>query len=158
MYLASSDIDPDQPYRSGFSFEELTKMIQKSRSTRIVVILDCCYSGSARISNGNEEVAAKIGQKAIDNKGPILGQGKYILSASQATQEAFALATGEHSVFTSRIMSDETSSPSTLACINTMPLFELCAHVKRSAGALVSGNSSWCGFIPVEHSPGYITT
>jgi uncharacterized caspase-like protein len=30
MYLASSDTDPDKPYRRGFSFEELTKMIQKS--------------------------------------------------------------------------------------------------------------------------------
>ena len=47
VYLASSDTDPDEPYRRGFSFEELRKMIQKSISTRVVVILDCCYSGSA---------------------------------------------------------------------------------------------------------------
>src|SRR5581483_7507657 len=38
MYLASSDTDPDKPYRRGFSFEELTKMIQKSVSDKIVVI------------------------------------------------------------------------------------------------------------------------
>ena len=35
MYLASSDTDPDKPYRKGFSFEELTKMIQKSISTSV---------------------------------------------------------------------------------------------------------------------------
>ena len=102
MYLASSDTDPDKPYRRGFSFEELTKMIQKSISTSIVVILDCCYSGSAKISKGHEEDAAKIGSTAIDEKSRKLplGQGKYILSASQAAQEAYALETGEHSIFT----------------------------------------------------------
>ena len=38
MYLASSDTDPDKPYRKGFSFEELTKMIQKSISTRVAPV------------------------------------------------------------------------------------------------------------------------
>jgi hypothetical protein len=46
MYLASSEIDPDAPYRRGFSFNELTKMIQRSVSIRIVTVLDCCYSGA----------------------------------------------------------------------------------------------------------------
>jgi Caspase domain len=102
MYLASSDTDPDKPYRKGFSFEELTKMIQKSISTSVVVILDCCYSGSAKVSKGHEEDAAKTGSTAIDEKSRKLplGQGKYILSASQAAQEAYALETGEHSIFT----------------------------------------------------------
>jgi hypothetical protein len=102
IYLASSDTDPDKPYRRGFSFEELRKMIQKSISTRIVVILDCCYSGSAKVSKGNEEDAAKIGRTTIEERSRKLleGQGRYILSASQAAQEAYALTTGEHSIFT----------------------------------------------------------
>ena len=45
IFFASSDIDPDAPYRKGFSFSDLTKMIQRSVSIRIVTILDCCYSG-----------------------------------------------------------------------------------------------------------------
>ena len=45
IYLASSEIDPDAPFRKGFSFNELTKMIQRSVSIRIVTVLDCCYSG-----------------------------------------------------------------------------------------------------------------
>jgi uncharacterized caspase-like protein len=101
-YLASSDVNPDEPGRRGFSFEELSKMIQKSISTSVVVILDCCYSGSAKVSKGDDEDAAKLGTKAIDETFRKLpeGQGKYILSASQAAQEAYALGTGEHSIFT----------------------------------------------------------
>ena len=59
MYLASSDTDPDKPYRRGFSFEELRKRMENTVPTKVVVILDCCYSGSAKISKGNEEDTGK---------------------------------------------------------------------------------------------------
>jgi tetratricopeptide (TPR) repeat protein len=102
MYLASSDTDSDKPYRRGFSFEELRKRMENTIATRVVVILDCCYSGSAKISKGNEEDAAKRGRLIIEQKLRKLpeGQGKYILSSSQSHQEAYALTTGEHSIFT----------------------------------------------------------
>ena len=106
MYLASSDIDPDKPYRRGFSFEELRKRMEKTIATRVVIILDCCYSGSAKISKGNEEDAAKIGRLIVEQKSRKLpeGQGKYILASSQPYQEAYALTTGEHSIFTSYLL------------------------------------------------------
>jgi len=102
IYLASSDTDPDKPYRRGFSFEELRMRIQNTIPTRVVVILDCCYSGSPKISKGSEEDAAKIGRLILEEKMKKLpeGQGKYILSSSQSHQEAYALTTGEHSIFT----------------------------------------------------------
>ena len=102
IYLASSDTDPDKPYRRGFSFEELRMRMQNTIPTRVVVILDCCYSGSAKISKGSEDDAAKIGRLILEEKMRKLpeGQGKYILSSSQSHQEAYALTTGEHSIFT----------------------------------------------------------
>lgn len=102
IYLASSEIDPDAPYRRGFSFNELTKMIQRSVSIRIVTVLDCCYSGAAKLSKGHEEDAAKLGTAAIDNRATVLqqGEGKCLLAASQAAQEAYALKEGDHSIFT----------------------------------------------------------
>ncbi|MFZ0514306.1 MAG: pentapeptide repeat-containing protein [Candidatus Nitrosopolaris sp.] len=101
MYIASSDIDSEEPYRRGFPIEKLAKMMQRSTSTRVVVILDCCYSGLLKISKGNEQSAAKIGTTIIeDTSRKLQGQGKYILSASQALQEAYASRTGEHSLFT----------------------------------------------------------
>jgi hypothetical protein len=102
VYLSSSEINPNVPFRRGFSFNELTKMIQRSVSTRIVTILDCCYSGSAKVSKGHEDDAAKLGTAAIDNKSNILqqGEGKCILAASLAYQEAYALRERDHSIFT----------------------------------------------------------
>ena len=102
IYIASSDTDPDKPYRRSFSFEELRKRMENTIPTRVVVILDCCYSGSAKISKGSEEDVAKIGRIILEEKSRKLpeGQGKYILSSSQSHQEAYALTTGEHSIFT----------------------------------------------------------
>ena len=36
--------------------------MQNTISTKVVVILDCCYSGSTKISKGSEDDAAKIGR------------------------------------------------------------------------------------------------
>ncbi|MFY9797655.1 MAG: pentapeptide repeat-containing protein [Candidatus Nitrosopolaris sp.] len=102
VYLASSDIDPEEPYRRGFSLEELTKMMQRSISTRVVVILDCCHSGSVP-GKGNAEEATNKAIKAIDEKSKKLqGQRKCILAACQATQ--FAYTTREHSLFTQYLL------------------------------------------------------
>lgn len=103
VYLATSEIDPYLPNRRGFSFNELTKMIQRSISSRVIAILDCCYSGSAKLAKGSgDDDAAKLAVAAMDNRSRILkqGEGKCILAASQAYQEAFELVEQDHSVFT----------------------------------------------------------
>jgi uncharacterized caspase-like protein len=103
VFLATSEIDPDVPSRRGFNFSELTKMIRESVSRSIVAILDCCYSGSARISKGHEDNAAKLGRSTIDRQSErlaIRGEGKCILAASQAREEAYVLEEQNHSVFT----------------------------------------------------------
>jgi hypothetical protein len=100
VYLALSDIDFDNPYKGGISYVELTKVMQKCISTRVVIILDCCYRGSAMVTM-NEKDSAKVGEYILDEKSRKLpGQGKYILSSNETLQEAYALTTGQHSIFT----------------------------------------------------------
>ena len=84
MCLASSEINPDEPYRKGFSSYELTRLMQGSVSLRVVTILDCCYSGADKLSKGHEDDAAKIGTDALRSKARILqgeqqGEGKCLL-------------------------------------------------------------------------------
>jgi hypothetical protein len=103
LCLAPSEIDPaEDPHRRGFSSHELTRLMQKSVSLRVVTFLDCCFSGVATLGKepkGNENDAARLGKAAMDSILP-QGQGKYILSASQATQEAYELKQQNHSIFT----------------------------------------------------------
>jgi Caspase domain len=98
--LASSEIDYYSPRKMGFSSHELTTLIQESNSIRIVEVLDCCYSGAARIGKGiGREDAAILGAAAIENNARLLqqGEGKCLLAASQATEEAFGLSESGHS-------------------------------------------------------------
>jgi tetratricopeptide (TPR) repeat protein len=103
VFLASSEINHDAPFRKGFSFYDLTTTIERSNSTRIVTILDCCYSGAAKISKGHEEDATRLGTVAIDDKSRKLqeqGEGKCLLAASMGYQEAYGLKERGHSIFT----------------------------------------------------------
>jgi hypothetical protein len=101
-YLAPSETDPFSPDKNGFLFEEFTRLMNKCYSRKIVSILDCCYSGAARIGKGGADEAAKLGRMAIDNGSKTLerGEGKCILAASQAYQKAFETLAQDHSLFT----------------------------------------------------------
>jgi Caspase domain len=103
VFLATSDIDPNVPSKRGINFNELAKIIRDCVSTSIVAILDCCYSGSAMISKGHEDDAARLGSSTINRQSEMVaikGEGKCILAASQARGEAYALEEHNHSVFT----------------------------------------------------------
>ncbi len=95
-------LHPDNPRKRGFSFDDLTKLLQECISTKIVVILDSCYSGSAKISKGHEEDVVKIASAAIQRQSNEIntGEGRCILAASQALQEAYILEEKNHSIFT----------------------------------------------------------
>ena len=84
VYLSSSEINPDAPFRKGFSFTELTNMIQRSVSTRIVTILDSCYSGAAKLTKGQEEAAALLGAKGDEQAAANHGDTSYQQSIQNA--------------------------------------------------------------------------
>jgi hypothetical protein len=102
VYLATSEIDPNVPNKRGFSYYELTKMMSRTLSTQVITILDCCYSGAAKVSKGNENDAALKGSTAIDNGSEALrqGEGRCILAACLSSQEAYALKKGKNSFYT----------------------------------------------------------
>jgi len=98
-YIASSETEISYPWREGYSFEELSDMIDRSNSERKVVILDCCYSGSADLGKGTETASVAAGMVAVDNKIKA-GYGKCILAACRGTQESFGRTEGDNSQFT----------------------------------------------------------
>jgi uncharacterized protein YjbI with pentapeptide repeats len=106
-YLASSEIDPDTPYISGFSLGDLMRMIDRSYSTRVVTILDFVYSGSAKKSREQdtgiaEKEAARLGTNAVEENSANLMKDKrtYLLAASQGVQESFIKNESAQSAFT----------------------------------------------------------
>ena len=101
-YFAPYDIDPSEPDKDGFLFEDLTRLMNKSNSTKIVSILDCCYSGAAKIGKGNEEDNANLGRIAINKGSQKLksGEGRCILASSQEYQKAYDTVERSQSLYT----------------------------------------------------------
>jgi tetratricopeptide (TPR) repeat protein len=101
IYFSSSEIDPKLPHKRGFAFYELTKVIQNCFSRKIVVILDSCHSGSAKISKGHEEDEAKLGMAAINRISENFksGDGVCLLASSQPYQDSYKLEGTHHSLF-----------------------------------------------------------
>jgi type I restriction-modification system DNA methylase subunit len=101
LYLATSEINSDAPYARGFSFNELAKMAQRATASRVIIILDCCYSGSATFVKGGPDDAARLGRTAIDQGSSILeGEGRCIFSSCQGLNEAYEFEEKNHSFYT----------------------------------------------------------
>ena len=54
-YFACSETDPLLPYVNGIGFDFLSQLAHDCKSNKIVMILDCCYSGTATLGKGKGE-------------------------------------------------------------------------------------------------------
>lgn len=90
-FLATQEATEDDP---GLAMQELVDMANNSPAQTVLLILDCCFSGSA----GNP---AALRSDGLENKA-ILREGVTILTASRPTQLSYEI--GGHGVFTNLIL------------------------------------------------------
>ncbi len=102
LYFAAADTEVAQLDASAVSAEFLSRQMTRSRSQKIVVLLDCCYSGA--IARG---LRFRGGDK-IDVDENLGGTGRVIMTASSAMEYAFEgdelSGEGQPSVFTSAVV------------------------------------------------------
>jgi uncharacterized caspase-like protein len=100
-YLAPSNIDKNKPKHKGISFYDLEDSIEQSKSNRIIVVLDCCFSGSAGLE-GLKDDDTSVAKKARDvlDKQIKESEGRCILASSLAYQQSVIKKNLGHSLFT----------------------------------------------------------
>jgi hypothetical protein len=102
LYFAMPDTDTHSLDSTAVSAEFVERQIRRSRSRRIVLLLDCCYSGA--FARGSH---AKAGG-AVDLRERFEGRGRAILTASSAMEYAFegddVTGEGRPSVFTEALV------------------------------------------------------
>jgi tetratricopeptide (TPR) repeat protein len=106
-YLAPSNYDRNNPGRNGYTFEDLDYCIENSKSTRILAILDCCFSGAAGLEGlkgDNDESAANKVREALDRKMKAASEGRCILASSLSEQESVINRKLQHSLFTYHLL------------------------------------------------------
>ncbi|MGW3188501.1 chaperonin GroEL [Streptomyces ardesiacus] len=105
LYFAGTDTlkEPDLLESYAVPADFVSRQLQRCRSERKVLLLDCCFSGAFRLG-------AKGDSTSIDLGGPFDGSGTVVISATDETQLAFELVPegtgggGPLSVFTSALV------------------------------------------------------
>ncbi len=102
LFLAVRDSDRSMLHSTAIAASFVTRMMDRSRSKRQVLILDCCHSG-AFVSGmkGNAAPGSAVATREIFEG---TGYGRVVLTASDSTQYAWdgntVLGTAESSLFT----------------------------------------------------------
>jgi uncharacterized caspase-like protein len=104
LYLAMQDTDYANLDATAIPSDFVTRQMDRSRSCRIVLTLDCCYSGAfARGMAARADPAMHIGESFGGG-----GRGRIVLTASNARQYAFEDAevkgSSNPSIFTSALV------------------------------------------------------
>jgi helicase len=89
-HLIGHDTDPDHLDQTGFALEELTERFTSIPARRLLCILDCCFSGGmgAKVLMPDIRARGDLGT-AEEALAKMSGQGRVVLTASSATQEAW---------------------------------------------------------------------
>jgi formylglycine-generating enzyme required for sulfatase activity len=99
LYLTVTDTELEFPGATAIPATDISDEMDKSRSRRKVLILDCCHSGAFERTKGVP--GARVGTAGTFEGN---GFGRFVLTASDVTQYALdgdqAIGEPEHSVFT----------------------------------------------------------
>src|SRR4051794_12043627 len=102
LYFAATDTEVDHLDATAVWAEFVNRQMTNSRSRRIVLLLDCCYSGA--FASG---MTARAGE-GVDVKERFEGSGRAVLTASSAMEYSFEgdelSGEGNPSVFTSAVV------------------------------------------------------
>jgi hypothetical protein len=102
LYFAATDTEVAQLDATAVSAEFVSRQMTRSRSRKVIALLDCCYSGA--IARG----LTFRGGDRVDLDDHLGGNGRVILTASSAMEYAFEgeelTGTGNPSVFTTAVV------------------------------------------------------
>ena len=102
LHLATTDTEMDLLDATSISAAWLNAQLGRSRSRRVVVLLDCCFSGSFPFG-----VHARAAGD-VDVRGALNGRGRAVITASSAMEYAFEgnrlAGEGQPSIFTSAVI------------------------------------------------------
>lgn len=104
LYLATRETDEDLLLVDSVPVAALRDWIGNSRCRRIVVVLDCCYSGAAGAQFRGGDPERALGSLAAEGRHEQAGEGIFVLSACRRSELAEERAESGHGVFTEAIL------------------------------------------------------
>lgn len=105
LYFPAHDSQIDRLTYTSLSASHLSRTIERSRSTRVLVVVDSCFSGALRLPLGIKSVPAGLPPNLLDLTEKA-GKGRAILSSSSAIEYSLERTESERpvSIFTNCIL------------------------------------------------------
>jgi len=129
LYFEVKDTDPATPSSTGIDSGFVARLMEESTARRIVLLLDCCYSGAF-------ELGARSGVAEVDIKRLFGGRGRVVLTASTSLQVAYeneihSRDVSEPSLFTSAVVRGLATGEADLDGDGLVSVQELFSYVER---------------------------
>ncbi len=100
-YIIPYDANPDNLFSTAIANSEITTMLERIQSNKMIFLIDCCYSGG--VTTGKEiirSVSPPSAKIQTDVYNDFSGSGRAVISASLPDQVSFELSNLNHGVFT----------------------------------------------------------
>lgn len=127
-YLVTHDADLENFDDSCISLDELVRMFSAIRSKRVLLVLDCCFSGGAGARVFQHKPATRSLRSVEASLLAIADEGKVILTACNPTEEAIEDPARGHGLLTWHLL-EGLQGPSEVATGTTVPLYPLLKYV-----------------------------
>lgn len=102
--LVTYDADTSRLAETCIPLDELTEWFGRIPARRLVLVLDCCFSGSAGAKVLHVDATTRSLHSVESKLNEMVGEGRLILTASSATEEALELQSLQHGVLTYFLM------------------------------------------------------
>ena len=126
--LVTFDADRDDLSGSCIPLGTLTEWFERIPARRLVCVLDCCFSGGA----GAKVLQADALMRSLDSAevalGRLSGNGRIIITASTATEEAWEIPRLGHGLLTHHLLEALQGAPE-VARAGRIPVYRLLAYV-----------------------------
>ncbi|WP_105974528.1 caspase, EACC1-associated type [Streptomyces geranii] len=145
LHFAMRDTERDYPGSTAISADMVGTWMGESRSRRIVVLLDCCYSGAFAMNTRRRDA----GPPTVDVAEPFAGNGRVVLTASTALQYAheseqdvrYSRTPAQPSVFTSAVVSGLRDGSADLDGDGLVSVDELYDYVHEQVRQRIAGQT-----------------
>ncbi|MGW4979222.1 caspase, EACC1-associated type [Streptomyces mirabilis] len=145
LYFVMRDTERDYPGSTAISADTVGTWMSESRSRRIVVMLDCCYSGAFAMN----ALRRDAGAPTVDIAEPFAGNGRVVLTASTALQYAhegerevrYSRAPAQPSVFTSAVVNGLRDGSADLDGDGLISVDELYDYVHEQVRQRIAGQT-----------------
>lgn len=130
LYLAALDTQLDLLQATAVAARQIKAFIDDARCNRIVLILDCCYSGAIDGDFFKGEFSSQVNQ-TLKGLSKDEGHGLHIMTASTSVQTAEEKQGDRYSVFTKHIINGIDTGAADKHATGFIRLNELFAYVKE---------------------------